>query len=270
MAVGSCSRMTNPARAVQASVCILLLTVWYAIALAAETGCPQHFADGIAPDLLNPKLAINAREICYTGFAIMYSGATRTPIYAAEYLNREKLLLAKGVKRHNRFHPDDNIPKEVRAELQHYVNSGYDRGHMAPSADMPNEQAQYESFSLANMIPQNPANNRGAWAKLEALVRRLAKDEGRLYVITGPVFDSCTVRQIGGAVRIPDKLFKVVFIPDRHETRAFLVENADAADVQEVDISIVQASSGIRMFSKFVIKEEPLAIDGFKNQTTPR
>jgi len=248
MAVGSCSRMRSPARTVQASVCILLLAVWCAIALAAETGCPQHFADGIAPDLLNPKLAINAREICYTGFAVMYSGATRTPIYTAEYLNRERLLLAKGVKRHNRFHPDGNIPKEQRAELQHYANSGYDRGHMAPSADMPDEQAQYESFSLANMVPQNPVNNRGAWAKLEALVRRLAKDQGRLYVITGPVFESGTVRQIGGAVRIPDKLFKVVLISDSVSARAFIVENGETAGVSEIALDALETMTGLRLF----------------------
>ncbi len=232
----------------QAGIHILLVTVWCAVSLAAETACPQHFAGGTAPDFINQNLAIKAREVCYSSYAVMHSGVTRTPIYAAEYLTKERLLQAKGIKRQNRFHPDDHIPRDERAELKHYAGSGYDRGHLAPSADMPDEQSQYESFSLANMVPQAPANNRGAWAKLEALVRKMAEDRGRLYVITGPVFDYGTTRRIGGAVSIPDKLFKVMFFPDRHETRAFLVENTDTAEPQEVDISIVEEISGIRLF----------------------
>jgi endonuclease G len=122
--------MVNPARAVQAGINILLLTVWYAVSLAAETACPQHFADGTAPDFINQNLAIKAREVCYSGYAVMHSGVTRTPIYAAEYLTKERLLQAKGIKRQNRFHPDEHIPKDERAELKHYTGSGFDRGHL--------------------------------------------------------------------------------------------------------------------------------------------
>ena len=166
---------------------LTLLTVLtlVSISIAAGTNCPEHFAGGKAPDLLNPELVVMAREVCYSGYAVMHSGVTRTPIYAAEYLTKERLLQAKGLKRQNRFHPDENIPTTERSELHHYAKSGYDRGHMAPSADMFDEKSQYESFSLANIVPQNPNNNRGSWAKIEAEVREMVMERGSLYVVTG-------------------------------------------------------------------------------------
>lgn len=255
MAGASCS-MGNPARAVQAGIHILLLTVWCAVSLAAETACPQHFAGGTAPDFINQNLAIKAREVCYSGYAIMHSGVTRTPIYAAEYLTKERLLQAKGIKRQNRFHLDEHIPKDERAELKHYTGSGFDRGHLAPSADMPDEQSQYESFSLANMVPQAPANNRGAWAKLEAWVRQLAAEHGDLYVITGTIFDNGDARWIGGAVGVPAKLFKVVYLPDNRIIKAFVVDNANEAEVIETDPEPLQELSGMLLLPKAVVSME--------------
>jgi DNA/RNA endonuclease G (NUC1) len=69
-------------------------------------------------------------------------------------------------------------------------------------------------------------------------------------VITGPVFESGTVRQIGGAVRIPDKLFKVVLISDSVSARAFIVENGEAAQVTEVAIAVLEEMTGLRFFQQ--------------------
>ena len=150
------------------------------------------------------------------------------------------------MKRQNRFHPDENIPADERAELRHYANSGYDRGHMAPAADMPDEQSQYESFSLANMVPQAPGNNRGVWARLEKKVRTLAESYGQVYVITGPIFD-VEPRRIGGAVSVPVKLFKVLYASDGKAIRAYVAENRDDGEVREVDPQSLQEMSGIRL-----------------------
>ena len=57
-----------------------------------------------------------------------------------------------------------------------YTKSGYDRGHMAPAADMKwNKQAMEESFYMSNICPQNPNLNRGDWNDLEEKSRQMAK-----------------------------------------------------------------------------------------------
>ena len=227
---------------------LLAILVLVSSAIAADTNCPEHFAGGKAPDLLNPELAVMAREVCYSGYAVMHSSVTRTPIYAAEHLTRERLLQAKGLKRQNSFHTDQNVPKSERAELHHYAKSGYDRGHMAPSADMFDKQSQYESFSLANMVPQIPSNNRGVWAKIEAEVRSLVMERGNLYVVTGPIFDDKKRSKIGDAVAVPIKLFKAVKDVQRHETWVYLIDNSANGINVLISIHDLEGIAKIRVF----------------------
>src|SRR3954451_12065836 len=52
-------------------------------AVASPTACPQHFLSGQAPTLANPKLTAKTRELCYSGYAALHSGLTRTPLWSA-------------------------------------------------------------------------------------------------------------------------------------------------------------------------------------------
>lgn len=198
----------------------ILITFCVSVALADQTACPEHFAEGQAPNFVNEKLSLKSREVCYSGYVIKHSGVTKTPLYAAEHLTRDRLMQGKGLKRQSQFHPDEHIPASERAELHHYARSGYDRGHVAPSADMFDMQSQYECFSLANMVPQVPENNRGPWEGIESTIRKMAKDRGDIYVVTGPIYQGETER-IGGAVMVPAKLYKAVYDPQRQEAGAY-------------------------------------------------
>jgi len=60
-------------------VVILFLSV--ATADASPTNCPEHFAGGQAPNFINQKLSYKTQEVCYSGFGLMHSGVTRTPLY---------------------------------------------------------------------------------------------------------------------------------------------------------------------------------------------
>ena len=178
--------------------------------------CPQFFANGKPPATpARPKL----RELCYEAFAVLHSGETKTPVYVAQRLNRQSIEDADE-KRATKFFADARLPRGERAELEDYKRSGYSRGHMAPAGDMPTPTAMAQSFSLANMVPQDIQHNGGAWAKIEQDTRRyIRRAKGDVFVITGPVFTQESLRIGDNGVRVPSHLFKLVY--DQHDNRAW-------------------------------------------------
>ena len=151
------------------------------------------------------------RELCYEAFAALHCGATRTPVYVAQRLNRRTVEQADE-KRADKFFADARLPSPERAELEDYKRSGYSRGHMAPAGDMSTPTAMAQSFSLANMVPQNIQHNGGAWAKIEEDTRRyVLRAKGDVYVITGPVYTSSSPSIGANKVRVPTYLYKLVY-----------------------------------------------------------
>ncbi len=210
----------------------------------AATACPQHFAAGVAPAVTNPKLQARTREVCFTAYAVLHSGLSRTPLYAAEHLTRANLEEAKTLSRKDSFHPEPALPASERSELSDYARSGYDRGHMAPNGDMPTRAAQAESFSLANMVPQVHANNAGVWAGIEAAARQLATDEGELYVVSGPAFLGSDLRQIGN-VLVPTHVWKVVYSPRQQRAGAYVVTNDETREYSAMSVSDLARLVGV-------------------------
>jgi endonuclease G len=230
-----------------ASILILLATL-VTPALAAQPSCPQHYVGGVAPEIINPNLAKSARPLCFKVFGVMHSGISRTPLWSAEHLTGDNIRSARGLVRKNSFHPEILLPPNERAELQDYAHSGYDRGHMSPNGDMPDEEAQGQSFSLANMIPQNQDNNRNLWEGIESSVRNLAMKEGELYLVTGPIFEGNSIQRLNGRVMVPTHIFKAVYSPARKQAAAYLVKNADGNWYQVISISELERLAGISIF----------------------
>ena len=101
--------------------------------------CRQFFP-GDLPRV--PDLQVrNVRDLCFDAFAILHSGRTKTPVFAVERLTAAQLQDAADEERTNKFFADARLPSAERATLEDYKGSGFDRGHMAPAADMPTAQA---------------------------------------------------------------------------------------------------------------------------------
>ncbi len=163
----------------------LALLVAPALAFAQASACSQLFAGGQPPALLNPRLGQRTMLLCNDAYAVLASGVTRGALWSAEHPTAASLDAARDTPREGQFHAEDRLPPGDQARLEDYRRSGFDRGHMAPSGDMPDAQSQQQTFSLANMVPQTPELNRGVWAGIEMAVRHLAQRRGELYVVTG-------------------------------------------------------------------------------------
>jgi endonuclease G len=217
-----------------------------AAGLAAAGECPAFYVDGRLPEIRNSKMATATTELCYGVFGVMHSGVTRTPLWSAEHLTAQNVEAAKNLSRENSFHPESRLPASARAELADYARSGYDRGHMAPNGDMPDRDSQRDSFSLANIVPQDGENNRNLWAGIEGAVRKMAKKEGDLYVVTGPAFLGADLKKIGN-VLVPTHLYKLVYSPRQRAGAAWFVENAADAKANVIPIPELERIIGINL-----------------------
>lgn len=143
------------------------------------------------------------------GFSIGYSYKYRQAVWVAYTLTSDNLS-AKQFRRKDRFSVDPEI-KFYPVHPRDYRNSGYDKGHLAPAADMTYSiNSMNDSFLMSNISPQIPGCNRGIWKRLENQVRKWAIKEKRLYIITGPIFTPPTEVITNTAIPIPTAFYKVV------------------------------------------------------------
>jgi endonuclease G len=174
-----------------------------------------------------------ATGLCFDHFADIYSAQTKTPIVAIERLNRAAIQDAREESRTDKFYPDPRLKATDRASLDDYRGSGFDRGHNAPAGDQATERGMAQCFSLADMSPQAPKNNRGVWSKIEGDVRKyVMRSHGDVFVYTGPLFLEATVSTIGrGNVWVPTHLFKLVYDASTHRAWAYILPNTDDAQM---------------------------------------
>jgi endonuclease G len=116
------------------------------------------------------------------------------------------------VRRRDDFRADESLSAAAARVTPHdYQHSGYDRGHLCPSADRTaTEEMNSLTFLMTNMVPQVHEVNRGPWERLEEHERDLAKRTGaELYIVAGPIFDAAP-KTIGRGVAVPRATYKVI------------------------------------------------------------
>ena len=203
--------------------------------------------------------------VCHLGYIVGHNSQTKTPDWVIERLTPD---LVKGSRDRPGvgFKAEPAVGERPKAVPNDYKKSGYAIGHQAPSADFTGaEKLMRDTFFLSNAVPQIGIGfNTGVWSSLERLVKTLARERDRLYVITGPVYQQrklpklprnsdpcgneivfeapddraiCAARKenpkakCDDGVAVPLALYKIVYNPGRagsgSRVNAFLLPNID-------------------------------------------
>ncbi|WP_302614064.1 DNA/RNA non-specific endonuclease [uncultured Bacteroides sp.] len=201
------------------------------------------------PTLLTPR---QEQIIRHTGYTVSYNKELKLPNWVSYELTREE---TKGKeKRDNRFIADPQVKGPIATNAD-YARSGYDKGHMAPAADMKwSAQAMKESFYFSNMCPQHPQLNRRSWKNLEEKVRDWAIADSAIIIICGPILPK-QPKTIGkNKVAVPQRYFKVILSPFVTPIRAigFLFNNEQAVEplsTYTVTVDSIERLTGMDFFA---------------------
>ena len=205
-----------------------------------------------AQGLTDVKLPSGMKNVVchYSGFTSFFNPETHIPnCVAYEIIESET---TGDEPRKKSFEADHTI--DGCAESSDYRNSGYDRGHMAPAADMKwSKEAMEESFLMTNICPQVKSLNSGIWHRLEQRVREWAARDSSIIVVCGPIFTpGKPVEQIGEiGVAVPHRFFKALYAPGRNIGIAFIFDNDKVkGELRKYAVTIdsVERETGLDLF----------------------
>ncbi len=187
------------------------------------------------------------------GYAFGYAEEYEQALWVTYKLTYDELKNKK-VFRTDDFREDPRVLTRT-AQPADYSKSGYDRGHLAPAADMGwSKKVMSESFYMSNMSPQAPSLNRGIWLKLEDKTRDIARKESEIFIVCGPYFENGKdIETIGeNKVAVPHGFYKVLFdLTPPRKMIGFMFPNKKCKDDLKdyaVTVKEVENKTGLTFF----------------------
>ncbi len=220
-----------------------------------------------------PRVVPGEEVIFHKAYALVYAEAYEQAKWVAHVILPD---VANGnEKRTNDFRPDNSVKTGSAEDADYFLKTpnqhhgyhnedfGYDRGHLAPSADFRySKSAISESYLYSNMSPQLPAFNRGKWADLEELLRQyVMRNQVQLYVVTGGILRPGLKKIEKGInkVSIPEQYFKVALDYTNKRAIGFVMPNQKCEN-QVMDyacnIDSIETLTGIDFFANLPDREE--------------
>ena len=212
---------------------------------AAFTSSPQRIDEGDSLLFLQKN-----------GFVIYYNIERQIPALVAWNLTK------KNLGRYHRpsnvsFRQDINCPKP-RAKAQSYVKSGYQRGHLCPSADRSADVTQMRAtFIMSNVAPMTPALNMVQWAQAEDYSRCLARFGHECHMMAGAFLsDSVQLLSLSSMIHVPDSFFRACIVHDAPQLSVYWLMANDTIRRNETACRV-----GRRRFLKSLRKKVRIIFD---------
>ena len=230
---------------------------WLLIITAVPLFCacgatPYRAAGEVQNGLEIPEYQAGEDIVAHTGYTASYNHQTLVPDWVAWELTEEEV---RGTLGGQYSFSRDPVVRNPKASREDYANSGWDKGHMAPRADMKwSLKALEESYYFTNICPQDHSMNAGTWRRIEEMTRAAAFRWGVVYVVCGPLFTEHRHGTIGEArVQVPDAFFKALAVRTENgfSTVGFVVDNSNqtrAPQQYAVCVDSVEALIGRNLF----------------------
>lgn len=165
--------------------------------------------------------------VSHIGYTASYNHEMLIPNWVAYELTAEECEGTLKGKESFCWDPELNGRQPNREDYKN--DAQWDRGHMAPKADMKwSVQAYEESYFLSNVCPQNRSFNSGSWASTEKFSRRIAHRYGSAYIVCGPIVTTNQYGTLGEPkIVIPDAFYKAILVKkgQSYSAIAFVMQN---------------------------------------------
>lgn len=225
-----------------------------------------------------PELKEGEELICHSAYCLVYDENHEMAKWVAHIISHD--IATGAISRTNDFRTDSLIKTGSSEETDFFLTSenddgtikytgfGYDRGHLAPSADFRwSATALSESYYYSNMSPQLPELNRELWADIENFLREYVyKNPGKdLFIITAPVLNDSLPKQerSKNKISIPEYHYKIAVDIEAKKGIAFLVSQKHLEYPIEsyiVSIDSIEKITGINFYPK-LSEEDELSIE---------
>lgn len=179
--------------------------------------CPAVFA--FSPQRLDEDDSLIFLQ--KNSYVVFYNIARQIPALVAWNLTK------KNLGRHHRpgnisFRQDVDCPKP-RAKAQSFVNTGFQRGHLCPSADRSADNDQMRAtFVMSNVAPMTAALNTVQWAQAEDYSRCLVRYGHDCHLMAGAfISDSAQLLSMSSKIHVPDSFFRACIVHDAPQLSVF-------------------------------------------------
>ena len=151
--------------------------------------------------------------------------------------------------------------------------TGWDRGHMTPSADRTKDLTNNQvTFRMSNIIPQASQNNQGLWANFEDYCRTMAADGDEVVIISGP--GQFTGTRLNNQMSVPGSVWKIaVEIPNA--TSATPANQRITTSARVIALLTPNTSTGLGPWQSYITSVESIEdvtgfnfFDAITNQST--